>query len=80
MSDPRNFVASSPFSCEREGGRYHLHGAWADWPEVVAFAEAILKADHRWQKSWRSVDCDHRHAREGDKFCASCGAKLEVKK
>jgi hypothetical protein len=51
MSDPRNFVASSPFSCEREGGRYHLHGAWADWPGVVAFARAILAADEAWLDS-----------------------------
>lgn len=47
------------------------------WPEVVELAQKILAADARWQKSWRSVDCDHHHAREGDKFCASCGTKLE---
>jgi hypothetical protein len=51
VNDPRNFVASSPFSCEREGGRYHLHGAWAGWSEVVAFARAILAADEAWLDS-----------------------------
>ena len=31
--------------------------AFADWPEVVAFAHAVLAADAEWKRSLKPCDC-----------------------
>lgn len=62
MTDPRQRIETKNFSCEidkdvrgRPGGTWVIGGTnfagesgYAAWPEVVAFARAILAADESW--------------------------------
>lgn len=62
MPDPRERIKSGPLGCERlpwqpagvrewvVGEQCGGHSGRADWPEVVAFARAILAADAEWRE------------------------------
>lgn len=66
MRDPRELIWTDRIRCDqRTDGAWCLGGvagsdaAWATWPEVVAFAEAILAADRAW-KNRAPCGCDSR--------------------
>lgn len=56
MSDPREYVASEQIACQHIGSGWLIFGRLGDdlindWPEVVAFARAIIGADAEWRES-----------------------------
>lgn len=66
MSDPRVRIEAGPLGCQRMpwtpagerewviGQRSGGHSGLADWPEVVAFAQAILAADAEWREEHKA--------------------------
>lgn len=65
MTDPRERIETADISCRRDSDRVWEIGsrtfandaAFADWPEVVAFAHAVLAADAEWKRSLKPCDC-----------------------